>query len=210
MCTWAALINEPAVAPFQRAEVTAVPPHTRGCALRVGTGFKIWNYVNFRILLENRSCERERERERERFVLFVCLLVGCLTSQQHASVSQGRICTDRECCTGSGHLPTFKIYSTQRYNTARIAQSLLPLSAVLWAPSCHLVPSGCVSVLRFSVALWKYHVTFLLVPSHFDDVRLNHPLPLLNKREKKKPTQLSKSKTKTKKSSDFGIFFHYI
>ena len=24
----------------------------------------------------------------------VCLLVGCLTSQQHASVSQGRICTD--------------------------------------------------------------------------------------------------------------------
>ena len=24
----------------------------------------------------------------------VCLLVGCLTSQQHASVSQGRICSD--------------------------------------------------------------------------------------------------------------------
>ena len=30
--------------------------------------------------------ERERERERE--------FVGCLTSHQHASVSQGRICTD--------------------------------------------------------------------------------------------------------------------
>ena len=26
--------------------------------------------------------------------VFVCLLVVCLTSQQHASVSQGRICTD--------------------------------------------------------------------------------------------------------------------
>ena len=27
-----------------------------------------------------------------------CLLVGCLTSQQHASVSQGRICTDNFTC----------------------------------------------------------------------------------------------------------------
>ena len=26
--------------------------------------------------------------------LFVCWLVGCLTSQQHASISQGRICSD--------------------------------------------------------------------------------------------------------------------
>ena len=30
---------------------------------------------------------------------FVCLFVGCLTSQQHASVSQGRICSDNcTCC----------------------------------------------------------------------------------------------------------------
>ena len=29
----------------------------------------------------------------------VCLLLGCLTSQQHASVSQGRICSDNfKCC----------------------------------------------------------------------------------------------------------------
>ena len=28
----------------------------------------------------------------------VCLLVGCLTSQQHASVSQGRICSDNFTC----------------------------------------------------------------------------------------------------------------
>ena len=27
-----------------------------------------------------------------------CLLVGCLTSQQHASVSQGQICTDNFTC----------------------------------------------------------------------------------------------------------------
>ena len=28
----------------------------------------------------------------------VCLFVGCLTSQQHASVSQGRICSDNFTC----------------------------------------------------------------------------------------------------------------
>ena len=28
----------------------------------------------------------------------VCLLVGCLTSQQQASVSQGRICSDKFTC----------------------------------------------------------------------------------------------------------------
>ena len=28
----------------------------------------------------------------------VCLLVGCLTSQQHASVSEGRICSDNFTC----------------------------------------------------------------------------------------------------------------
>ena len=29
---------------------------------------------------------------------FVCWLLACLTSQQHASVSQGRICTDNFTC----------------------------------------------------------------------------------------------------------------
>ena len=28
----------------------------------------------------------------------ICLLVGCLTSQQHASLSQGRICSDNATC----------------------------------------------------------------------------------------------------------------
>ena len=34
-------------------------------------------------------------------VEFVCLFVGCLTSQQHASVSQGRICSDNFTCCHS-------------------------------------------------------------------------------------------------------------
>ena len=32
------------------------------------------------------------------YLRFVCLLVGCLTSQQHASVSQGRICSRQFTC----------------------------------------------------------------------------------------------------------------
>ena len=35
-----------------------------------------------------------------------CLLVGCLTSQQQASVSQGRICSDNfTCCQASAIIP---------------------------------------------------------------------------------------------------------
>ena len=30
--------------------------------------------------------------------MFVCLLLACLTSQQYASVSQGRICSDNFMC----------------------------------------------------------------------------------------------------------------
>ena len=33
----------------------------------------------------------EEDLEKKKVCLFVCLLVGCLTSQQQASVSQGRI-----------------------------------------------------------------------------------------------------------------------
>ena len=38
--------------------------------------------------------KERRERERERGGGGGELFVGCLTSQQHASVSQGRICSD--------------------------------------------------------------------------------------------------------------------
>ena len=43
---------------------------------------------------EEREGVRVRETEKER----VCLFVGCLTSQQHASVSQGRIYSDKFMC----------------------------------------------------------------------------------------------------------------
>ena len=44
----------------------------------------------------------------------VCLLVGCLTSQQHASVSQGRICSDNfTCCHTEIEVADPTFYLTQ-------------------------------------------------------------------------------------------------
>ena len=40
----------------------------------------------------------ERERERGRDGMGERLFVGCFTSQQHASVSQGQICSDNFMC----------------------------------------------------------------------------------------------------------------
>ena len=72
-------------------------------------GTQIHTFV--RTYLKSYMCARERERERggggererreggrEREREFVCLLVACLTSQQQASVSQGRICLDNFTC----------------------------------------------------------------------------------------------------------------
>ena len=44
----------------------------------------------------------------------VCLLVGCLTSQQHATVSQGRICSDNfTCCHTEIEVADQTFYLTQ-------------------------------------------------------------------------------------------------
>ena len=48
----------------------------------------------------------------------VCLFVGCLTSQQHTSVSQGRICTDNfMCCHTEIELANQTFYLTQSQYT---------------------------------------------------------------------------------------------
>ena len=61
-----------------------------------------------------------------RVCLFVCLLAGCLTSQQHASVSQGRICSDNfTCCHTEIEAAdqTFHLNQSQYwpYNARRLA-----------------------------------------------------------------------------------------
>ena len=59
------------------------------------------------------------------------LFVGCLTSQQHASVSQGRICSDSFTCCHTeidAADPTF--YLTQSQYTGRVATGV-PISKSL-------------------------------------------------------------------------------
>ena len=52
------------------------------------------------------------------FLLEVCLLVGCLTSQQHATVSQGRICSDNfTCCHNEIEVADQAFYLTQSQYT---------------------------------------------------------------------------------------------
>ena len=83
--------------------------------------------------------------------MFVCWLVGCLTSQQHASVSQGRICTDNfTCChteievadpTFHCHAeievadPTFHLTQSQYTDTGPTSPSADPITPGAWQGS---------------------------------------------------------------------------
>ena len=65
----------------------------------------------------------------------VCLLVGCLTSQQHASVSQGRICSDHfTCCHTEKEVadPTFYLTQSQYTDTRPTSPSADPMMPGTW------------------------------------------------------------------------------
>ena len=69
---------------------------------------------------------------------FVCLLVGCLTPQQHASVSQGRICSDNfTCCHTEIEVadPTFYLTQSQYTNTGPTSPSADPIMPGAWQGS---------------------------------------------------------------------------
>ena len=60
-----------------------------------------------------------------------CLLVGCLTSQQQASVSQGRICSDNfTCCHTEIEVadPTFYLTQSQYTDTGPTSPSADPIT----------------------------------------------------------------------------------
>ena len=59
-----------------------------------------------------------------------CLFVGCLTSQQHASVSQGRICSDN---VMSCH--TFHLTQSQYTDTGPTSPSADPITSGDWQGS---------------------------------------------------------------------------
>ena len=65
---------------------------------------------------------------------FVCF-VGCLTSQQHASVSQGRICSDNfTCCHTETEVadPTLHLTQSQHTDTGPTSPSTDPITPGAW------------------------------------------------------------------------------
>ena len=69
---------------------------------------------------------------------FVGLLVACLTSQQHASASQGRICLDNfMCCHTEIEVadPTFHLTQSQYTDTGPTSSSADPITPGAWQGS---------------------------------------------------------------------------
>ena len=74
--------------------------------------------------------------------VFVCLLIGCLTSQQQASVSPGRICSDNcTCCHTEVEAADQTFYLTQsQYTDTRLTSPstdpLTPGRVAAGVPMC--------------------------------------------------------------------------
>ena len=69
---------------------------------------------------------------------FVCLLIGCLTPQQQASVSQGRICSDNlTCCHTEIEVAdqTFYLTQSQYTDTWPTSPSADPITPGAWQGS---------------------------------------------------------------------------
>ena len=67
-----------------------------------------------------------------------CLFVGCLTSQQHASVSQGRICSDNlTCCHTEIEVAdqTVRLTQSQYTDTGPTSPSTDPIAPGAWQGS---------------------------------------------------------------------------
>ena len=71
-------------------------------------------------------------------LLLLLLFVGCLTSQQHASVSQGRICSDNfTCCHTEIKVAdqTFHLTQSQYTDTGPTSLSADPITPGAWRGS---------------------------------------------------------------------------
>ena len=71
-------------------------------------------------------------------VAWVYWFVGCLTSQQHASVSQGRICSDNfRCCHTEIEVAdqTFYLTQSQYTDTGPASPSTDPITSGAWQGS---------------------------------------------------------------------------
>ena len=86
--------------------------------------------------IQSQSSRHRLETESD--VQTVCLFVGCLTSQQQASVSQGRICTDNfTCCHTEIEVAdqTFYLTQSQYTDTGPTSPSADPITPGAWQGS---------------------------------------------------------------------------
>ena len=85
-----------------------------------------------------RTCVQQLTTDQWEWKVGVCLLVGCLTSQQQASVSQGRICSDNfTCCSTEIEVadPTFYLTQSQYTDTGPTSPSADPITPGAWQGS---------------------------------------------------------------------------
>ena len=104
--------------------------------LHVPTTFKCISGMDLlRILYMLPHWGRSRGSDLPPHSLFVCWLVGCFTSQQHASVSQWRICSDNfTCCHTEIEVadPTFYLTQSQYTDTRPTSPSADPITPGAW------------------------------------------------------------------------------
>ena len=96
-------------------------------SLSVDTGSPTCDKMNRSVMLEHLHAKHS-----------ICLFVGCLTSQQHASVSQGRICTDNfTCCHTEIEAAdqTFHLTQSQYTDTGPTSPSADPITPGAWQGS---------------------------------------------------------------------------
>ena len=82
--------------------------------------------------------KKMKKKKKKKKKKFVCLLVGYLTPQQHASVSQGRICTDKcTCCHTEIEVAdqTFHLTQSQYTDTGPTSPSADPIMPGAWQGS---------------------------------------------------------------------------
>ena len=85
---------------------------------------------------EMRKSDRQTDRQTDKDR--VGWLLGCLTSQQQASVSQGRICSDNfTCCHTEIEVadPTFYLTQSQYTDTGPTSPSADPITPGAWQGS---------------------------------------------------------------------------
>ena len=104
--------------------------------LLLAVGFS--EHLCVRIRWKERTMKRRKEGRKQGSPKDVCLLVGCLTSQQQASVSQGRICSDSfTCCHTEIDVAdqTFYLTQSQYTDTGLTSPSADPITPGAWQGS---------------------------------------------------------------------------